>query len=276
MFGRDADHIIPQLAESTHPKVDTVVMLLSCQAMNDRREACRETFLQHGIPDGMRVVFLVGRPGQEPALSGDILYLDCPDTYLGLPQKTWAGIREVMARWDPSWVLKADDDTLCNLPRIKNYLRSRDYMGRPAGRTGVWDTMWHANKCAYGLPEARLANGTNAKNYAIVDQTPFIAPWANGGVGYWLSNRAARLVAREPLSHIKREVYEDKLVGDIMSSFGLYLHSNHPTLRGVPVDKKGRVTSFSGIYGCTTLHPLCPPDLREAYWRLVRAGEFGT
>lgn len=278
MFGRDANHLIPQLAESTLPKIHTAVLLLSCQPMNDRREACRETFLSHGIPEGMVVCFLVGRPGQEPALCGDILYLDCPDSYLALPQKTLAGIREAIIRWNPEFIFKGDDDTFVNLPRLKNYMKSRDFMGKPTGRTGLWDTMWHAKKCAYGLPEIDRARATeaSARHYAEVDQTPFVAPWANGGVGYILSNRAARLVAREPLSHAKVEVYEDKFVGDVMASYGIYLHGPHNTLRPLPVNKKGRVTNFNGVLGATTMHPLLPPDMRTAYWKALRFGELHT
>jgi hypothetical protein len=279
MFGRDADHLIPQLGESTLPKIHTAVLLLSCQPMNDRREACRETFLNHGIPEGMVVCFLVGRPNQATTLSGDIMYVDCPDSYLALPQKTLAGIREALIRWNPEWVYKGDDDTFVNLPRLKNYLKSRDFIGRPTGRHGMWDTLWHAKKCAYGLPEIsreRQMVESSIRHYAAVDQTPFVAPWANGGVGYLLSNRAARLVAREPLAHAKAEVYEDKFVGDVMASYGIYLHGSHKAFRGLPVDKKGHVTNFSNMMGATTLHPLLPPDMRNCYWKALRAGELHT
>lgn len=273
MFGRDAGHLIHQLGEKTLEPVDLLVMVLSCQKTIDRQEACRETWMAHGIPDGVKVVFLVGRPGQQPALCGDVLFLDCPDTYLALPQKTWSGIRESLLRWNASWYLKIDDDTLCNLPRAKNYLRSNDYMGRKVATNGTFDPNWEAGKCLYTKHDPMKVG---PQRYPLgFDHTPFIAPWAGGGAGYFLSRRAAQLVAREPRSHVDIEKYEDKFCGDVMASYGIYIHGRHDSLRALP-QTDGHLRNLNGIYGATTIHQLPPDMMRRCYHRLLRMGEFGT
>lgn len=242
-------------------KLHTLVLLLSCDAleMKARREACRETYLKYEhIPEDMKAIFLVGRPGQQTALCGDILYLDCPDTYLGLPQKIWAGIKEAFTLWDFDWIFKADDDTYVNMLRVKNYYKERDYVGRRV--MGGFDPEWHHNKDKVG--------GRNGGPSDPVQHTPVVTPWAGGGVGYFLSKHAASLVAREPLSHVLKESYEDKFVGDVMGSHGIYLHGLHQGLRDA--GQQGN------IFGATTIHPLKPKQMREVYWRLHRAGEIGT
>jgi hypothetical protein len=268
--------------------IKTVVMLLSCQKTEDRRQACRETWMAHGVPDDMRVVFLVGRPGREPALAGDVLYLDCPDTYLALPQKTWNGIREVLLRWDAEWIFKADDDTFVNLQRIRHYPRSHDYIGRAVPTVEPLKVPWHVGRCKYETREAASvrcpAVGAGPSSYpavgagprySAVEHTPSVSAWAGGGVGWFLSRRAARLIAREPKSHVAKEAYEDKFVGDVMASYGIRLHGQHTTLRPLPVRNR-RVVDYKGVVGATTLHPLMPDEMKYAYWLALRAGEIGT
>jgi hypothetical protein len=273
MFSSDHEQINRQIGESTVRPLDTIVILLSCQKAADRRDACHETFLSHGLPDGMKVVFLVGRPGQEPALCADVLYLDCSDQYEDLPEKTWAGIRECLLRWDFKWLFKADDDTFCNLDRIKNYVKSRDYFGRKPEWTPQRKRVpWHVGRSKYEENQDAAATWIP---YDTVEWTTTRADWAGGGTGYFLSNRAARLVAREPRSHVARESYEDKFVADVMASYGILLYGQHPTLRTIPTLNR-RATSFENMHGATTLHPLAPDEMRYVYWELLRSGDLGT
>lgn len=246
-------------------KLHTLLLLLSCQKTNDRRDACRETWLRRPLPSGMKAVFLVGRPGEHPSLAGDVLYLDCPDTYLALPQKVWAGIREAFNRWDFDWIFKADDDTWVNPLRVLNYPKSNDYIGRKSGIKGHFDLDWHAGKDLYAKDAAALRQSVKEANMPA-EHTPWRGCWANGGVGYFLSRHAAQLVADEPLTHVKMDLYEDKFVGDVMISHNIQLHGEHQTLRG-------REDSH---YGATTIHPLKVDQMRHMYWKLLRAGEIGT
>jgi hypothetical protein len=243
-----------------------LVLICSCQATPDRRDACRETWLAHGLPNGMEAVFLVGRPGVPCALAGDTLYLDCDDSYVGLPQKMHRAYNEALARWDFDWLFKTDDDSWVNLLRVMAYPRTRDYMGRPVALHGE-DPTWHRTV----VPKKELVG---VYNYAALDSLKangqgWNGPWASG-MGYFLSRHAVQLVAREPWSHVLRELYEDKFVGDVMGSYGIYLHGQHATLRdSIKPD-------WSNIFGATALHPCPPKVMREVYWRLHRAGEIGT
>ncbi len=242
--------------------IHTVIMILSCEAYRNRAEACRETWLSHPLPPGCKAIFLVGRPGQENILAGDMLYLDCPDTYLGLPLKVWMGIRECLVRWDFRWLFKTDDDSMVNPYRVVEYPKSADYMGRRI-LPSLGGVDWHKRV----VP---LKEKTGKFDYHLAEslgsQGPQGMGWA-GGMGYFLSRRACQLVATEPLRHVKKDLYEDRLVGEIMSSYGIYLHGRHNTIR--PIGE-------GSIFGATCLHPLDPDEMRSIYWRLLRAGEFGT
>jgi len=50
--------------------------------------------------------------------------LRCPDTYLGLPYKTKAGLQFVYKQFNPSFVVKIDDDVLVNVPKLIQYTDS--------------------------------------------------------------------------------------------------------------------------------------------------------
>lgn len=241
--------------------VDTVVMILSCAATNDRREACRETWLSHHLPDGMKVVFLVGRPGQQSVLSGDILYLDCPDTYAALPQKTWAGIRECLQRWPLAWLWKVDDDTFCVPLRLKEYPKHHHYLGRPVATRGM-DGYWHHSV----VPGKEKIGPIDRPGWSkLVKDNGWHGPWASG-MAYCLSRHACELVAAEPLTHVQRELYEDAFVGNVLRSYNIHLYGKQQTLRYVG----------ESLYGATAIHPCPPAKMREVFWRMLRAGEMGT
>ena len=50
--------------------------------------------------------------------------LRCPDTYLGLPHKIKAGFQFVYRQFNPSFVVKIDDDVLVNVPKLVEYTQS--------------------------------------------------------------------------------------------------------------------------------------------------------
>ena len=47
--------------------------------------------------------------------------LRCPDTYLGLPHKIKAGLQFVYKQFNPSFVVKIDDDVVVNVPKLIEY-----------------------------------------------------------------------------------------------------------------------------------------------------------
>ncbi len=111
---------------------------------------------------------------------GDVLYLPCPDDYASLPQKTRGFCQWALRHADFDYLFKCDDDTYVDLARLANY---------PAGR------------------EFDYAGG------------PY-AGYASGGGGYFLSRRAAALVA-EHLGAAWGN--EDELVGQCLQAHGIGL-----------------------------------------------------
>jgi hypothetical protein len=266
-------------------KIDVLILIMSCMSTGDRRDACRETWLRRRnpldgsdpgtpgwyLPPGMDAKFVIGRLGCPSALVGDILYVDAPDTYVGLAQKTWKMCQEALSLWEFNWLFKSDDDTLVNPLRVREYPKTRDYIGRKVndGWCSGPDTYRAANWHRLVVPKRELIGKVNQAEIDKIALNGWQSQnWAGGGWGYFLSKRAVRMVAEEPLAHVEKELYEDKFVGGVMNSYGIYLHGKHETLRDFDYGEN--------IYGATTIHPLKPSAMREVYWKLHRAGEIGT
>jgi hypothetical protein len=253
------------------PSNNILVLILSCEKTRDRREACLETWLRH-IPPGIIYKFVIGRPGKAAVTADDYLYVDAPDTYLGLPEKVWQMCQQALMHWDFEWLFKTDDDSFVNLLRVWEYPKSRDYMGRKITLTqGAYE--WHRKvvpgKEMVGLDDNGKIPAAEVERMdklaALPNPTRHATSWASG-MGYFLSRNAVRKVAQEPYLHVQKELYEDRMVGCIMASWGIYLHGQHQTLR----------YANEGIYGATAIHPCLPDRMREVYWQLLRAGEMET
>lgn len=161
----------------------------------NRRQQCQTYWLPNVRHTGMDAVFLMGDPRvADPIRNGDLLSLPCPDDYNSLPQRTlW------FCRWaitQPNWdyLFKCDDDTYIDARRLANYdLAGRDYIGAE-WRPGV----------GYG----------------------------SGGAGYFLSRKAAAIVAERLESYPTGA--EDLLVGQVLRA------------AGVPLSIEPRLVPFSG------------------------------
>jgi hypothetical protein len=134
-------------------------------------------------------VFLFGCPtAVAPEQIGPhALVLPCPDDYPGLPQRTmwfcrWATQYSVLStQWD--YLFKCDDDTYISLPRLLAFdPAGRDYIGA----------------------EWRIGVG-----------------YASGGAGYFLSRRAAAIVAERLAAYPTGA--EDLLVGRVLAAAGIEL-----------------------------------------------------
>ena len=164
---------------------------LSGWKYRERRARCLATWMADGDSMGVRSVFLLGCPTEAAAeeIGCHHLALPCPDDYASLPQRTrlfchWAtgaGSREQGAKnWD--YLFKCDDDTYVSIPRLLTYdLAGRDYVGAE-WRPGV----------AYG----------------------------SGGAGYFLSRKAAAIVADRLTMPTGAE---DLLVGHVLRAAGIPL-----------------------------------------------------
>ena len=131
-----------------------LIAITSCARDREKQQAQRDTWIKD-IPAGVDYRFFLGNPAAADA-KDDEVFLDVPDTYVGLTHKT-KGLLEWALALGYDYIYKTDVDTLVH---VKNLLSSGyegyDYMGGLNGIDGV--------------------------------------VFASGGAGYWLSAKAAAWV----------------------------------------------------------------------------------
>ncbi len=127
-----------------------------------------------------RSVFLIGIPElKTPELVGRYLLLPGPSDYRSLPQRTRAFCQWAISRDDWDYLFKCDDDTYVSISRLVRYPLAADYIG------------------AEWTPRVR---------------------YASGGAGYFLSRKAAEVVAERMT---QKEGPEDVYVRDVLASQGI-------------------------------------------------------
>lgn len=190
----------------------------------------------------VRSVFLIGSPGlEEPALAGRYLLLPGPSDYRSLPQRTRAFCQWAISRDDWDYLFKCDDDTYVAMSRLVRYPLTADYIG------------------------AEWAPGVR---------------YASGGAGYFLSRKAAEVVA---LHLTRKEGPEDVYVRDALASQGIPFTQDQRfvalgneelrpradndliTLHGVPSVPADLF--YKSHQECTGLEPSFRLDLAEAQAR---------
>jgi hypothetical protein len=130
-----------------------LIAVHACHRYDANRQAIRDTWFdqwKHLVD----IRFFIGNPAGDES---DVVYLDCPDTFVALGLKTWG-----LAQWartnSYTNVFKCDDDTYVHVPRLlASGFEQHEYTGR----------MCHGHAFRY----------------------------AQGGAGYWLAGRALDVVA---------------------------------------------------------------------------------
>ncbi|MCC5969916.1 MAG: glycosyltransferase family 2 protein [Pararhodobacter sp.] len=223
LFGADfpplpapQDDRAADLAARANPLFDTLVAVYSCQPNLDSRIAAMRAGWM-ALLEGLGVPFLIFVGDGDGQRVGDVVHLDAPDDYEGLPQKTLAMARWVHDHTAFSHLLKIDDD--CFLDPEAFFLSLShlkfDYYGRPLHRVpGQMDRTWHMGKSASDRGRMEL------------DKSPEPSRYADGGSGYTLSRRAmAALVdaadSAEGRALAQVSFMEDKLVGDLLALRGV-------------------------------------------------------
>ncbi|WP_164736700.1 glycosyltransferase family 2 protein [Pararhodobacter zhoushanensis] len=200
------------------PVQDTLLCLYSCQPnLSTRVQTIRETWLP--LLAGMGVPALIFVGGGDGRRDGDVVYLDAPDDYEGLPQKSLAMARWVRDHTRFAHLVKVDDDCFLDPAAWFGDLAHRgvDYYGRRLTRVrGQMDRSWH-------MPKSRSARGR-----LELDKSPEPSVYADGGSGYALSRHAMdRLVSAaaspEGQELIHLSFMEDKLVGDLLAKGDIWV-----------------------------------------------------
>lgn len=142
-----------------------IVGVLTQLIETERRLACSDTWVcRLKQSHNVLPVFLVGDKVSQPILNGDVLHLNCRDDYMALAYKTKAFCQWALTQ-EFDYLFKCDDDTFIATDRFLEYVPMGDYIG--------------------------------------VDPCDHINPkFASGGAGYWLSRRAAQVVANMPIEGI--------------------------------------------------------------------------
>ena len=184
-----------------------VICIYTCAKHQGEQQAIRDTWLKEVIKHNIPYFFVIGKPSSRSYVDGDILYVDAPDTYEHLPRKSYKIFEYIYNYTFYSHVLKIDDDCYVNVDNLlqcgfENY----DYMGKVAGYEDDLDRNWHEGK----------TDDPTIGQYAGEHK----GTWANGASGYFL-NRYAMSKILEYSNHkeIAFELYEDKLIGDILREF---------------------------------------------------------
>jgi hypothetical protein len=184
-----------------------LIAITSCHKHREWQFAQRQTWVRD-IPHGVSYRFFLGNPIVQDALEDEV-FLDAPDDYSLIPVKM-KGIFQWALDQGFNFAFKVDIDTLVN---VQNLLDSgfdkHDYVG--------------------GLYSQGVAT-----------------PFASGGSGFMLSEKAMRLVVEEP---VRDDGYDDVLVALAMKRGNIPLHadSRYRFSPGYTMDGKGISYHLSSI-----------------------------
>ena len=184
-----------------------VICIYTCAKNKDEQQAIRDTWLKEVIKHNIPYFFVIGQPSSRSYVEGDILYVDAPDTYEHLPRKTYKIFEYIYNYTFYSHVLKIDDDCYVNVDNLLQCgFEKYDYMGKVAGYVDDLDRNWHEGKTF----DPNIGEYTGEHK----------GTWANGASGYFLNRYAMRKLLEYPNhKEIAFELYEDKLIGDILREF---------------------------------------------------------
>jgi hypothetical protein len=199
-----------------NPLFDTLVLVTSCRANLD---ICIPQLRAGWLSrlEALGVPYLIVTGNGDGTVEGDILQLDAPDDYEGLPQKSLAAIRWVHDHTAFAHMLKIDDDCFLNPEEYFHSLSFRkfDYYGRTLTRSaGQMDRAWHCTK------------STSDRGRLEFDKSPEPSSYCDGGSGYALSRNAMATLLKTAASTtgqalIQVSFMEDKLVGDLLALGGI-------------------------------------------------------
>lgn len=215
------------------PLFDTIVTVFSCLPnLTTRIPPMRAGWL--GLLRALDIPYVIIVGNGDGRIEGDVVHVDAPDDYEGLPQKTLATIRWVHDNTGFAHLLKIDDDCFLNPDEFFHSLsyRKYDYYGRVLTRhAGQTDRAWHNEKSSSDRGRLEL------------DKSPEPSTYTDGGSGYTLS-RTAMAAAIDAMDSpegqhlIQVSFMEDKLLGDLLA------------LRGIrPVDEDYRIAIRRRTWG---------------------------
>lgn len=186
------------------------ILVVSCKRNRHKQQAIRDTWARDARLANIDLCFIEGHPEQSEALLvEDRLILPVPDTYEYLSHKIWHGVSAALRLLDADHYLKLDDDCVLNVQKLLEFsYEDFDYVGSDVNLGSRTAFDWHSpavfNKQLAGL---------------IFEIDPE-QTWFDGQGGYFLSRKAAGIMAATPLLQYQH-MLEDYATGRLMGANGL-------------------------------------------------------
>jgi hypothetical protein len=215
------------------------VLIVSCKKNRHKQQVIRDTWAKDARLANIDVYFIEGHPEQsEAVLVEDRLILPVPDTYEYLSHKIWHGVSAALRIIDADHYFKLDDDCLLNVQKLLEFAyEAFDYIGSDVNLGSRTAFDWHSTAVF------------NKQLAGLIFEIDPEQTWYDGQGGYFLSRKAANLIASTPLPKYQH-ILEDYATGRVMSANGLEatsLNSKFLSIREVYIkddrDYEGAVIS---------------------------------
>ena len=228
-----------------------------------RRDAIRQTWVSdfRGLLNPpVQYRFVVGADGlslnlvgmllSEAERYGDMIILEeVQDSHLSLSRRTIDGFTLALENFKFKYIMKCDDDTFVDLPRVASELQRRQYHER-----FYWGFMMGANTVHF---YGRYAES----EWSLCDK---YLPYAVGG-GYLISRDLAELLAANH-RHLKQYVCEDVSVGVWLAPYNI--ERRHDSRFNTEASSRGCKHIF------LVSHKVSPSDMYQMYESLQLEGTF--
>jgi hypothetical protein len=184
--------------------MEPCLIILNCIKYADKRQKQLATWLNKDFP--IRLWYhIIGNPKLATEFEFDeenhILYVNCKDNYISLPQKTYLAVKAVCKKYpEVNYILKTDDDMNCNI----------------SGLTSCMDTI-AKGEFDYGGRLLAVNDHMSTYHYPSVDKEDRVPRLCHGtvyasGRFYFLSRRAAMFILKSrPI--FWNAAFEDNAVG---------------------------------------------------------------
>lgn len=208
------DH--PVVALDRQKKIKTprrgklAILVISCKKNRHKQQAIRDTWGKDAKLANIDICFIEGHPEHEQAiLVEDRLLVPTSDIYEYLSHKVWHAMASALRIFDADHFLKIDDDCLVNIPALLEFAYERyDYIGSDINL---------GNRTAFDWHHVAVTNKQLADLIFEIDPQQ---TWYDGQGGYFLSRKAANLLAGTPLGEYQH-ILEDYATGRLMAEKGL-------------------------------------------------------
>jgi hypothetical protein len=173
---------------------------------------------------GVEYIIIVGDPNLSASYTFDpvtrLMTIRCPDTFESLPEKIVRMCACVKEHFDPSYIVKIDDDVILY---DTSHIRECEYGGLPYSTSCSRVHELHFNKCSdekYNVPFSMDAW------YKIIGTIPVdTVSYACGGYGYVLGKNAIGILSTTDELVYTTHMYEDIMVGYILHTHGVICES---------------------------------------------------